>query len=124
MRLEKVAIHARAMWLALGLAVLIPLKADDATKASDAQESPPTVVAVYGVNGLVLWLAADYGVTTDKDGGVTAPTRRVILFLRPTMRIRSRRMSRTASTASRCSGSMATSLFIARTILAESSTTT
>ena len=53
-------------------AAAVPLPADDIAKASTEQETPPTVCSAYGVSGAVLWLAADSGVTTDKDGGVTA----------------------------------------------------
>jgi RNA polymerase sigma factor (sigma-70 family) len=46
--------------------------ANDTPKASETVETPPTVTTGYGVSGLVLWLAADSGVTLDKSGGVTA----------------------------------------------------
>jgi hypothetical protein len=59
-------------FLACGILGGFRLAAADATSAADTVEAPPTVANAYGVGGLVLWLAADCGVTLDKDGGVTA----------------------------------------------------
>jgi hypothetical protein len=50
----------------------IGVAAADPPKASDAEEAPPAVTTGYGVSGLVLWLAADSGVTLDNSNGVTA----------------------------------------------------
>ena len=52
--------------LVLAMAGLFPLDADDATGA--------TVTSAYGVHGVVLWVSADYGVTADPNGSVTAVT--------------------------------------------------
>ena len=46
--------------------------ADNAANPPEAVEAPPTITTGYGVSGLVLWLAADSGVTLDKSGGVAA----------------------------------------------------
>ncbi len=46
--------------------------AGDTTKASEVAEAPLAVTTGYGVNGLVLWLAADSGVTKDDSENVTA----------------------------------------------------
>ena len=44
--------------------------ADDAPKASGTEEAPLVVTSGYGVSGLVLWLAADNGVTLIKVSSV------------------------------------------------------
>jgi hypothetical protein len=58
--------------LACGMLGGIGGAAGDAPKSTELVEAPPAVITGYGVNGLVLWLAADSGVTLDKSGGVTA----------------------------------------------------
>src|SRR5471030_1355380 len=48
------------------------IAAGDAPKPSAAAEAPLVVTTGYGVDGLVLWLAADSGVTVDAKKRVTA----------------------------------------------------
>jgi hypothetical protein len=46
--------------------------AGDAPKTPELEEAPPTATTGFGVGGLVLWLAADSGVTIDTSNKVTA----------------------------------------------------
>ena len=46
--------------------------ADNTPKKATANESPLVVTTGYGVDGLVLWLAADSGVTRDANNNITA----------------------------------------------------
>jgi hypothetical protein len=50
----------------------IGVTADTVIKTLPAAEAPLTITSGYGINGLVLWLSADSGVTLDKNnsGGV------------------------------------------------------
>lgn len=55
-----------------GLLGGIGAAAGDVVKAPTAVETPLVITTGYGVDGLVLWLAADSGVTMDSNGNVSA----------------------------------------------------
>jgi hypothetical protein len=72
------AVSRRAMMIRKGLLALLACgalggtraAAGDAPKTPAMTEAPLVVTTGYGVSGLVLWLAADSGVTLDKDNNV------------------------------------------------------
>jgi hypothetical protein len=70
--------------------------ADNTPKKATANESPLVVTTGYGVDGLVLWLAADSGVTRDTNNNITALADKTGNFPSPhPMQTRSRPMSPT-----------------------------